>query len=299
MNNGLNMKRIVLVIFGIFLLAFAVITYLKHQSPGDRPPAAQQSARIAHRDSVTKFWAVYREATEYRIRGELEQAARKYTEALSLNDRHEDALYYGGNVYYQLGRFQDAKRAWARLIQVNPLSTRAYIELGDLYLTEEYNLEEAKPLYLRAFQISQEETGPLIRLARVAVLVGNLPQAEQYYQDILRAYSNREAYLLTGYIAWRTGAEQKAFDLFGKSVNYTASSSSKHAVSNEGDTKTGNPMEYGQMEGLFDSWLRKVVQVGAGYTRQDMTEMYQAIRSYLQTMRTKVHAGAVTNADSD
>lgn len=293
------MKRRLPIILGLFVLVFVVITYLKRETPEKSSSATEQSSRLSHRDSVTEFWAVYREATQCRIQGKPELAAEKYTEALSLNDRHEDALYYGGNVYYQLGRFQEAERAWSRLTQVNPLSTRAYIELGDLYLTEEYNLRKAKPLYQRAFQISKEETGPLVRLARVAVLEGNLSLAEQYYQDILRAYPNREAYLLTGYLAWKTGAEQKAFDRFGKSVKYTASASSKHAISNEGDTKTGNPMEYVHMEGLFDSWLRKVTQVRAEYTRKDMTELYQNLRVYLQTMRDKVQAGAETNADAN
>lgn len=293
------MKRLLLIILGVFLLAFVVITLLKRQSPEERSGSTHQAARTARRDSVTKFWAVYRQATRARIQGDLEQAADYYTEALALNDRHEDALYYGGNVYFQLGRFQDAKQAWSRLIRVNPLSTRAYIELGDLYLTKEYNLEEAKPLYRRAFQISKEETGPLVRLARVAVLEGDLRQAQQYYQDILRAYANREAFFLSGYIAWTTGAEQKAWEFFGKSVNYTASSASKSAFSNEGVTKTGDPEEYVRMEGLFDRWLRNLDQVDAGFTRQDMVAMYRDVQSYLQSMRTKVQAGAVTHADSD
>jgi len=293
------MKRLLPLILGLFLLAFALITVLRRRSPEERSATAQQSARTARRDSVTQFWAVYREATRYRIQGALEQAAEKYTEALRLNDRHEDALYYGGNVYFQLGRFQEAKRAWARLIRVNPLSTRAYIELGDLYLTEEHNLEEAKPLYRRAFQISKEETGPLIRLARVAVLEGDLDQAAQYYQDILRAYPNREAFFLTGYIAWRAGAEQNAWEFFGKSVNYDASSGSKSGFSNEGDTKTGDPTEYVRMEGLFDGWIRKLARLDSGVTRREMAAMYRDVQSYLQSMRTKVQSGADTHADPD
>ena len=90
-------------------------------SPG---PSGAEKAR------VLAFWKTYEEATDLRLAGRLAEAASAYERALELEPRHEDALYYLGHCSRELGEFQAARDAYARLIEVNPHSSRGHLALG-------------------------------------------------------------------------------------------------------------------------------------------------------------------------
>ncbi|MBI2505923.1 MAG: tetratricopeptide repeat protein, partial [Candidatus Latescibacteria bacterium] len=103
---------------------------------GDPPPQTEGAGGPSeeHKAQVRRFWELYNRATSLRLQGQWEVAAAQYQEALALDPRHEDCLYYLGNAFFELGRFEEAAATWKRLIETNPnQSSRAHAQLGMLY----------------------------------------------------------------------------------------------------------------------------------------------------------------------
>lgn len=185
-----------------------------------------QGGISSEREKIRRFWEIYRNATGYRVSGQPGKAAREYERALMLNDRHEDGLYYLGNMYVELGEYGRAEKAWKRLLQVNPNSTRAHVQLGNLHLRfdqeEPFDIKAAKERFLMALKINKEETGSLIRLGQIALMEGNLTDARQYFDAVIVSNPESvEAHFLNGYISWATGNSDIALSLLGKAVAYS------------------------------------------------------------------------------
>ncbi|MFQ5932967.1 MAG: tetratricopeptide repeat protein, partial [Nitrospiraceae bacterium] len=178
------MNKLFALVLGVLLLLFLGITLLKNRSPGDDILDVTRVAAPAERARIQRFWELYRQATGHRIAGRTRQAVETYAGALELNTEHEDALYYLGNVYFDLGEFADAETAWKRLVDVNPTSARAHSQLGNLYLCFDYeelvDLEAAEAEFQRALDIYKEDTGPLLRLGEIALIRGDVAQARYY-----------------------------------------------------------------------------------------------------------------------
>ncbi|HEY8659187.1 MAG TPA: tetratricopeptide repeat protein, partial [Hanamia sp.] len=107
----------------ILLIAFAGITIVKYsRQRGDGGSLTE----VVKSDSIQAFWTYYNRATEYRLRGREDSSIIDYQEALKLNPDHEDALYYIGNMYMKMDKFDMARETWEKLIELNPQSERAY-----------------------------------------------------------------------------------------------------------------------------------------------------------------------------
>ncbi|MFQ6615343.1 MAG: FG-GAP-like repeat-containing protein [Fidelibacterota bacterium] len=203
----------------------------------------------SERERVRRFWEIYRSATGYRVSGQPRKAATAYERALMLNDRHEDGLYYMGNMYMELGEYGRAQKAWERLLQVNPSSIRALIQLGNLHLQfdreELFDIEAAKHRFLMALKINKEETTSLIRLGEIALIGGALAKAQGYFDPVIASdYESAEACLLNGYIEWKMGNSAKALSLLEKAVAHSQvlEPAPGNDVPREGDTRTGKPL---------------------------------------------------------
>ena len=69
------------------------------------------------RQRVLAFWEAIRSATTHRIAGRIAEAAADYQRAVELDPRHEDALYYIGNMRFELGEYARAgewRKGWPR-----------------------------------------------------------------------------------------------------------------------------------------------------------------------------------------
>lgn len=286
------MKRWYLIIGILLIISFAGISLLKQPDRSASTEQTPEAIRNAERTRITEFWNLYRTATRARIAGRYEEAEALYHQALQLNPQHEDALYYGGNVLLSLNKPEKAEQLWQRLLRVNPQSTRGLIQLGDLYLQEYSNPEQAGKYFDRAFRISKEETGPLLRLGRLALLKGNLQEAQQYLGDVRRAYDNVEAYFLSGYIAWKLEEEDSAFDLFSNSVKYATSMKAPSDFSSEGDTQAADSTEVASEEGLFAPWLERLTQSKTPSNHTEMMQYYREVEKYLRQLREKMQGGA-------
>jgi len=226
----------------------------------------------------------------------MQDAAVAYRRALEYNEKHEDALYYLGNVYLELGEHKAAEKAWRRLLKVNPYSARAHFQLGDLYLSFDdgkyFDIDTAEAEYRRALEINKEETAPTLRLGYVALIRGNLPESQRYFDAVIGSnYKSVEAHFLNGYVAWKRGDPQKALTLYEKAVKYSFPERPGKGVLGEGDTKAGGAFvlpESSKHQTLFDVFIRDLSVMDKTKISQQMDSQYQKLDAFLTQIRANV-----------
>jgi tetratricopeptide (TPR) repeat protein len=196
------------------------------------------------RQAVREFWSRYREGTTARVAGRIGEARDAYRKALELNPRHEDVLYYLGNMELELGDFGAAEIAWRRLVDINPGSARTHSRLGDLYACPDsgapWKLARAQAEYARAAELNREETGPLVRLGEVAVLRGDMATAVRQFDAVIVTHPRSvEAHYLKGYVAWKRGQSAAAAAELQNAVALASAPQPVQQAPSEGDTKQG------------------------------------------------------------
>jgi tetratricopeptide (TPR) repeat protein len=226
------------------VLLFGLITVTRMRSQPGAAPGVSRADSNSSRAGVREFWEVYRRATDERVAGRMAEARDAYRQALALDPRHEDALYYLGNVELDLGHYQDAGSAWERLLQLNPSSSRTHSRLGDLYACIEAgaptDLARAEAEFRRALALNREETGPLLRLGEVALVRGRLAGAIAYFDTVIGFHPRSvEAQFLKGYALWKQGQPAPAAALFRQAVASAHLVQSVPSQPGEGDTKRG------------------------------------------------------------
>jgi hypothetical protein len=167
---------------------------------------ADGPAQDPARGRVVAFWRSYNAATAARVGGDCEKAIPLYSEALGLDPRHEDSLYYLGQCRRDLHRPAAARSAFERLVEQNPASARGHSALGSLLASgdpdEPLDLEAAERHLRRAHEINKEETGPMVRLGEVLLVEGRSNEARRWFESAIRTNPrNVEAALLAGYLA--------------------------------------------------------------------------------------------------
>lgn len=172
------MKRVAVIVVVVLLSGFmAVSVWKRTRDAAESGTESQPELSEERKAEIRSFWKAYRRATELRGKGEWERAADEYRRALAVDDEHEDALYYLGNVLFELNEYEEAVTTWRRLTEVNPMSTRAYIQLGSVYSCgadgAPLDLEVADKEFRRALAINKEETGPILKLGEVSLLKGH------------------------------------------------------------------------------------------------------------------------------
>ena len=237
------MRRLagLLIAFGVL---FAAITVLKSGSSGTVDSVDSTGISIEDRGRIQRFWETYRRATDHRIAGRAREAADEYTRALALNPEHEDALYYLGNMHFDLGNLAAAEQSWQRLVEIDPTSARAHSQLGALYFCvgeqEMLQPERATAELQRALAINREETGSLLRLGEIALVQGDLEKALDYFDAVVGSnYSSVPAHFYQGYIAWKAGAFDRASELLTAAIHHARPAAPPEGVPGEGDTRAG------------------------------------------------------------
>jgi Tfp pilus assembly protein PilF len=251
-----------------------------------RDDAALEAAHdtMGARAGIREFWEIFRGATAHRIAGRIGAARDAYRRALELNPRHEDALYYLGNMELDLSRYEEARSAWERLVQVNSGSSRAHSRLGDLYACLDpgapRDLARAEAEFRRALELNREETGTLLRLGELALLRGHLADARSHFDAVIGSHSRSvEAHFLKGYVAWKRGHPDSASALFRKAVTVARAAQSIQQPVGEGDTKRGLAPALARTSScrLFDAQIERLSSVDSGSLSTQMNQLYQQL----------------------
>jgi len=238
------------------------------------------------RRRVQEFWDVYRQASAARIAGDVERAAEGYRAALRLDSGHEDALYYLGNMAMELGRFDEAERAWTRLVEVNPSSARGHSQLGRLYMCSDrgaVDLVRARVNLEAAAAVNAEQTGPLLDLGKLALLAGDTSGALRHFEHVLRSNpGSAPANFFVGYLAWLAGSDARADSAFARALGapHVVRAS---PVAGEGETKAGGGPMLARRERCagLDGYLEGLVVTDRDTPRSVMNERYAALRAWL------------------
>ena len=193
------------------------------------------------REAVRAFWETLHAATDARMRHDCAAAAALYEQALSVDPRHEDALYYLGQCRRELGQPAAARAAFERLVQLNPQSSRAHLALGALVASpdpaEPMDLAAAESHLRRAHAINGEETGPVLRLGEVLLVSGREAEAGEWFEAALRTNPKSvEAAFLAGYVAWDGGGADET-RLTQRVVRAATIDAPVKGVLNEGDRR--------------------------------------------------------------
>ncbi len=270
---------------------------------GDRVPGKQAQAALITADrkaQIRRFWEVYSQATELRIKGDWAVAVAALQEALTLDPRHEDSLYYLGNALFELGRYSEAIETWHELTALNPTqSSRVHAQLGMLYSCATpgapFDLGVAEQELHQALAINKEESGPILKLGEIALLKGEDKQAREYLSAgrNLNFKSVAAGYLI-GYLKWAEGDHQGALKEMRQAVEYTRSAKPPPEASGEGDTKKKGPMlARGAGErGLLTPHWRSLEEWPAGpVAPARMQEEYQRFDRALKEMQQKIREG--------
>ena len=206
-----------------------------------RRTAAPEATEDPGRERVRAFWETLRAANEARLRHGCATATGLYEEALALDPRHEDALYYLGQCRRELGQPLGARAAFERLVEANPASARGHLALGALLASPEpaepMDLAAAEAHLRRAHEINGEETGPMVRLGEVLLVAGRAVEAREWCEAALRTNPKSvEAAFLAGFVAWDGGSGE--VDRLARRVREAARVEAPvKGVLNEGDRR--------------------------------------------------------------
>ena len=272
----------------ILLIAFAGITIVKYlRHPGDSGSLTD----VVKSDSKQTFWTYYNRATEYRLQDQEDSSIIAYQEALKLNPVHEDALYYIGNMYMKIDKFDKARETWEKLIELNPQSERAYNQLGNLYFcvkhTEYFHPEKSKWYFKRAADLNNLTLNPNLRLGEIALFQNRTNDAFGILNKLsVMDQKNAEIFFILGYLNWKSGKEQEAIkDLertFEEGVTVILINEQGGTAISSKNTSSGKNQECD----LFMDWLTKNLTIPKKYDiRVEMPKVYRKFDQYLRMMR--------------
>ena len=245
------------------LLCFLVVSCSKIPSAESDSAVTNKtdSLTLAKNKGIQNFWTAYRQATKNRIAGSWQEAINGYTIALELNNRHQDALYYLGNMHLELNDYDKAEESWEKLLGIDPLSSRAHYQLGKLYLNKEatkfFDLERAAIEFQKTTEINKDFIQPVLHLAQISLIKGNYQDSRERLQIILGSdYKNIEALFLLSYINFREGDLGKAVTYFKKAREFSIPQTPIKGVKGEGDTKTGKSLEREVSQSIFFEYYK-------------------------------------------
>lgn len=290
------LKRPAVIVIALLAAGFVAISLWKR---GERArgadPAAVGSSDLSddRKAEIRRFWGVYRRATDFKNKGEWEKAAAGYREALAIDGRHEDALYYYGNMLFELADYDAAVGAWRALTEVNPFSTRAHLQLGAVHSCglegTPFDLTAAEREFARAHEINKEETGPIIKLGEIAVLTGEYGQARTYLETALQTNAKSvEAHYLLGYLEWREGDGEAALQFLQQALQLGRVERPAGQPLGEGDTRVGTGPILAEGAGrksfFAPFWSALVEREGGVLSDADVEAEYQRLDDQMERL---------------
>ena len=288
----INKKNIFVV--AILVLAFVAITIVKY---GVNSSDNSSATDFVKSDSIQQFWTYYNTATDFRLQGKIDSAIKNYQEALSINQKHEDALYYIGNMFMNSDNYNQAQSSWEKLVKINPQSERAYIQLGNLYFCINhagyFHPEKSKLFFELAANLNKETLSPNLKLGEIALFQNKSNVAFSIFDKLsMMDQKNAEIYFIIGYLNWKSGNELKAIKNLAQTYEIGIATA---AITEQGEKANANTSESNSKKkecDLFMNWLTENMIVPKKYDiKTEMPKVYKNFDQYLKVMREQLKNG--------
>ena len=275
----------------------ATLTIRENETPVvARSPlqSAEVPTDAGERTVTLRFWDEFARATSLRVRGDWSAAAKSYERALALRPEHEDSLYYLGHCRMEMGRPGEAREAFSRLVAVNPSSVRGHLALGAVQLSADpsqpFAIEEARGHFEKAHALNGEETGAMVRLGEIALVLGEQARARAWFESALRTNPKCvEAAFLLGYLAWVSGRRDDAAAFCRRAIEAATVQAPVKGVMSEGDRKAAAPPLRAPVGTTLFSSQSDVLRPAPGSSRAsaslcDPDSVYAPVRDLAQAL---------------
>jgi tetratricopeptide (TPR) repeat protein len=178
---------------------------------------------MTERQRVVSFWSTQRAAMRaMKVDGDLEGAITLFEEALALDPTHEDSRYYLGNCLAAIGETGAAVGQLEELLRRDPRSHRTLRRLGILRAMTAQSpaeLSEAMAYFDRALAVNREETGVLLAMGEIHLIMREYDEAEQRLEWACRTNPRAvSGFFLRGYLAWNGGDADSARELLAAAL---------------------------------------------------------------------------------
>jgi tetratricopeptide (TPR) repeat protein len=238
------MRKILVLGSVVIALALAFVLRNSRHTPTE-PETARQEVQDDVRAATVAFWQHYRGAMKARREGQWEAAVARFAQALAINPEHEDSLYYLGNAYFEADEYEKAAESWRRLLEVNPMASRAHVQLAQLRSCPDvegmFDLWAARSALERAIALNPEESGPLSRLGEVELALENRVRAAELFADARRTNPRAASALYLGaYLAVKNADRATAATLLSEAQSAVAVSRVTDLPALEGDIRPGD-----------------------------------------------------------
>ncbi|MCC7373356.1 MAG: VCBS repeat-containing protein [Verrucomicrobiales bacterium] len=222
-------------------------------------PATSTMPPRSDRERTKEFWIKQRAAMDaLKARQDFDEASRLFREALALNPDHEDSRYYLGHCLASLGQPEAALAELDELRRRNPASHRAWQQWGSLraaFARTQVDLLDAERSVDHARQLNPEETGALLLLAEIQLLLGHPDLAEARLIEAVR--TNPKAvggFFLLGYVAWKRGQNTRAAEYLAQTRTALGPDWTPKGTTSEGDARRRQFVESTPLTRFWTEW---------------------------------------------
>ena len=240
---------------------------------------APEPTPTTERERVMAFWEKQRAGMDaFKIEQDIPKAAKLFAEALELHPDHEDSRYYLANCLAVQGEIGEAMAHLERLMEINPLSHRAFKQWGVMRAMTAGTAEDlaaANQALERSLEINKEETGTILVLGELALMQGEDDLALQRLEwNTSTNPRSTGGFFLQGYLAWQRGETETSIDLLRRARETRGDDWKPEGTVAEGDVagrmhKEVSPLSiyWEQWDGTLDS--DQAFQPLATYLAQD------------------------------
>ena len=229
---------------------------------GDPAPAlapAPSSTQKTDQGRLVAFWDRQHAAMQaLKVERDIPKATRLFREALSFNPEHEDAHYYLGDCLAVQGDVAGALAQYEELTRLNPSSHRALARWGSLRAQTARgpaDLVAAEASLQRAYALNPEETGALLSLGEISLMLGDRKRAEERLGAACTTNPRAAGGLfLLGYLHWKRGDELHATELLARTRAALGNDWKPHGSTAEGDVARKAYEDTTPLARFLDGW---------------------------------------------
>lgn len=156
------------------------------------------------------------------LKGDYEGAAREFKRAIGLDSSPENsARSYDllATSYIQLGRIEDAIKAYKSSIRMAPSDDNAHVKLGNIYFGQD-RYSEAESEYKAAYRLNPTQSTNLFSLGQAYLTTGRHQEAENSFKQVIRmSPGHHGGYHALGQAYSKQGRYDEAISAFQKVIS--------------------------------------------------------------------------------